>query len=113
MISDRFTQAAKGFSLLEVIAALTLTAIIAAIGIRQLSVPGDTVHQRTCDATRQTLQGYADRYRDDTGQLPGRDLREIRTANYAGTTLPTCPVTGRAYRLRRGVVGCPTHEATR
>ena len=102
-----------GFSLLEVIFALTLTAIVAALGIRHLNVPGDTAQQRTCDATRQTLQGYAERFRDDTGQVPGRNLREIQTANYAGTTLPTCPITGQAYRIRRGVVGCPTHEATR
>ena len=103
----------KGISLLEVIAALTLTAIIAAVGIRHLSTPGTTAHQRTCDMTRQTLQGYAERYRDDTGQFPRRNLAEIESTNYAGAVLPTCPVTGQAYQIRRGVVGCPTHEATR
>lgn len=110
---DRLVRRKTGFSLLEVIAALTLTAIVAAFGIRHMRVPGETANQRSCDMTRQTLQGYADRYRDEVGRLPGRNLREIQTANYAGTTLPTCPVTGRAYQIRRGIVGCPTHEASR
>ena len=113
MISNRITRRANGFSLLEVVAALTLTAIVAAFGIRHMREPDIAANQRTCDMTRQTLQGYAERYRDDVGQLPRMDLREIRTANYAGTTLPTCPVTGQAYQIRNGVVGCPTHEATR
>ena len=113
MIAHSITRPRPGFSLLEVIAALVLTAIVALIGIRHLSVPGETANQRSCDMTRQTLQGYVDRYRDATGRSPSRDLREIRTTTYAGTSLPTCPVTGQPYRHQRGVVGCPTHEATR
>ena len=70
MIATPMARNENGFSLLEVIAALVLTAVVAVIGIRHLSVPGDTAHQRTCDTTRQTLQGYADRYRDATGQFP-------------------------------------------
>ncbi len=112
-MSTRGARTRFGFSLLEVIAALTLTALVAAIGIRHLRTPGETTHQRTCDVTRQTLQGYAERYRDAIGQLPGRDLREITTAEYAGITLPNCPTTGQPYRMRGGIVQCRTHETTR
>ena len=103
-----------GFSLLEVIAALILAATVAAISIQYLRPPSETGKQRSCDFARQILQNDAQRYSESTGQMPRSDLSELRTLEYSGTVLPTCPITGQAYRRdRNGVVGCPTHEATR
>ena len=103
-----------GLTLIEIIAALVIAAAVAAISIQYLRPAGETSKQRTCDVTRGLLQNDAQRYMETTGNLPSADLRELRTAEYSGAVLPTCPVTGESYsRNRTGIVGCPTHEATR
>jgi prepilin-type N-terminal cleavage/methylation domain-containing protein len=108
------TTKRTGMSLIEVLAALVIAATIAALGIHYLRPAGDTGKQRTCDMTREILQTDARRFTESTGRPPSRNLRQLRTNQYSGTVLPTCPVTGQSYRLdRSGIVTCPTHEATR
>ncbi len=103
-----------GMTLMELLAALIIAATVAAVSIQYLRPPSETGKQRSCDLTRAMLQNDAQRYFDTTGVMPRTDLRELATAEYAGVVVPTCPVTGEAYRLdRNGIVGCPTHEATR
>ncbi len=104
----------RGFTLLELIAAVIIAATLAVFSIRYLRPPSEAGKQRSCDLVREVLQNDVDRYNDRAGQLPSRDLRELETSQYSGQPLPTCPVTGQSYRLdRSGVVGCPSHEATR
>jgi prepilin-type N-terminal cleavage/methylation domain-containing protein len=113
-LNPYLTVSRHGMTLLEVMAALIIAATVAAISIQYLRPVDATSKQRTCDMTRELLQNDAQRYFEATGQLPRTDLRELRTAQYSGTVLPICPVTGQSYRRdRNGVVGCPTHEATR
>ncbi len=108
------TEKCTGMSLIEVLAALVIAATIAAIGIQYLRPAGDTGKQRTCDMTREILQTDARRFTESTGRAPSRNLRELRTDQYSGTVLPTCPVTEQSYLLdRSGIVTCPTHESTR
>jgi type II secretory pathway pseudopilin PulG len=101
-------------TLLEVMAALIIAATVAAISIGYLRPPSETGKQRSCDVTRQMLQNDAQRYLESSGRMPQTDLRELRDPRYSGSVLPVCPITGEAYRRdRAGIVGCPTHEATR
>ena len=103
-----------GMSLIEVLAALVIAATVAALGVQYLRPAGETGKQRTCDMTREILQTDARRFTESTGRVPSSDLRELRTPQYSGTVLPTCPVTGQSYLLdRSGIVTCPTHESTR
>ena len=103
-----------GLTLIEITAALLIAAAVATLGIQYLRVTDRTSKQRSCDMTRQLLQNDLQRYLDNTGRLPRADLRELRSDEYAGQSLPSCPVTGQSYRCdRSGTVGCPTHEATR
>jgi competence protein ComGC len=95
-------------------AAVIIASTVVAISIQYLRPAATTSKQRSCDLTRELLQNDIQRYVEITGRLPSVNLKELRTAEYSGTVLPTCPVTGQAYRRdRTGTVGCPTHEATR
>ncbi len=108
------TKTRAGFTLLEITTGLIIAAAVAAISIQYLRPAAETSEQRACDMTRQLLQNEANRYMDSLGRLPSADLRELGTTQYAGTVLPTCPMTGDAYtRGRTGIVGCPAHEPTR
>lgn len=104
----------RGFTLLELIAAVIISATLAAVSIHYLREPSITGKQRSCDTARELMQGYADRYFEENDRRPSGNLRELATDEYAGITVPVCPVTGDAYAIdRNGVVGCPTHESTR
>ena len=95
-------------------AALIIAASVAAVSLQHLRPAHESSTQRTCDLTRELLQLDAQRYMDTEARLPSTDLRELQTPEYSGSALPTCPVTGESYRRSRtGIVGCPTHEATR
>ncbi|QDT07671.1 hypothetical protein K227x_60990 [Rubripirellula lacrimiformis] len=100
----------RGFSLIEILAALMIAATVATIAVTQFRTPGDTAHSRSCELGRQILQNEVQRHVDTTGSLPATDMRQLTTAEYWGTTLPACPVTGNAYTLdRSGNVTCATH----
>ena len=104
----------RGFTLLELIAAVIIAATLAGIGLQYLRPPSETGKQRSCDLTRQLLQNDADRYTETVGRPPSQSLSELETNQYSGPVLPVCPVTGESYRLgNSGTVECPTHEATR
>ncbi len=104
----------NAFSLLEITAALVISATVAVAGIQYLRPAGDTGKQRSCDLTREMAQNDAQRYFEYTGSMPGTDLNELVSPEYSGAVLPTCPVTGQAYRFDKdNNVVCPTHEATR
>lgn len=103
-----------GLTLIEVMAALIIAATVAAIGVHYLKPAGTTSKQRTCDLTRELLQNDHDRYIESTGRRVSRDLRQLRSPEFSGNPLPTCPLTDRSYRRNgRGVVFCPVHERSR
>ncbi len=104
----------RGFTLLELIAAVIIASMLMVLSIRFMRPPAEAGSQRSCDLTRQLLQNDADRFLETVGRSPSRDLRELRSDDYSGVVLPTCPVTGEPYSIdNSGVVVCPTHEATR
>ncbi|MDG2220912.1 MAG: hypothetical protein P8L85_06010 [Rubripirellula sp.] len=114
MICLRRDARHQGFSLLEIIAAVTIAVTLTVISISYFKPAKNISSQRSCDLTRQVLQNDADRYYELTGQLASTDLHQLKTKVFSGTTLPKCPDSDKAYtRNASGVVSCPTHEATR
>lgn len=104
----------RGFTLIEIIAALVIASLVSVIGIQYLRPSGDSSKQHSCDLTRELLQNDVQRYFDGNGVMPAANLNELASPEYSGIVLPTCPTTDRAYRLdRNGTVICPTHESTR
>ncbi len=78
----------NAFSLLEITAALVISATVAVAGIQYLRPAGDTGKQRSCDLTRELLQNDAQRYFEYTGSMPGADLKELVSPEYSGAVLP-------------------------
>ncbi len=107
------TARRRAFTLLEIMLAVIITGVVAALGISHLRKPGVDSHQHACDVDREMLQGLAERYAEDEDASPSKDLRELAAADYFDGKLPTCPSTHQAYEWRNGIVSCPTHEATR
>ncbi|TWU40664.1 competence type IV pilus major pilin ComGC [Novipirellula artificiosorum] len=98
-----------GFTLLEVMMVMVISAMVAVIGIRHLNSPGSEAQRRSCLMTREMLQHHVEAYQDDTGTPVTTTLREIANDRYAGTTLPQCPVSGATYTIRGGQVQCSAH----
>lgn len=103
-----------GFSLLEIIAAVTIAVTLSVISIGYLNPAQNLSSQRSCDLTREVLQNDADRYYEMMGEMASTDLHQLETKVFSGTKLPKCPASDKAYtRDANGVVFCPAHEATR
>ncbi|TWU56826.1 hypothetical protein Poly51_27430 [Rubripirellula tenax] len=101
----------RAFSLVELLAAVMIAAIVATIAISQYRTPGDTAHSRSCELCRETVQTEVRRFTDTTSSSPSSDLRQLTSTEYWGGPLPTCPVTGNAFQLdRSGTVVCSTHK---
>ncbi len=99
----------NGFTLIEVIFAISLSAAVAVMTILSLRNPGQAAQSNACDLRREILQDQADRYTDLTGRSPSTDLRDLRTPEYAGASIPVCPNSEENYRYVRGEVQCPSH----
>lgn len=89
-----------GFSLLELLAVVTILGIIAAIIVPRVTISSDTAKQRVRDHHKATINSAVERYYVDTGSWPANDLTDIGTdPDYFPDGLPTNPVDGSAYTL--------------
>ena len=80
-----------GMSLLEVLAAVILSSMIAMTGLMFIQGHGRTTHDRSCQAHRARLQNDVELFVRETGKTPDKILESIRTVSYSGTVLPACP----------------------
>lgn len=94
------TSKARGFSLLELLAVVTILGIIAAIIVPRVAVSSDTAKQRVRDHQKATINSAVERYYVETGGWPANDLSDIGAdTDYFPDGIPTNPVTGGAYTL--------------
>ncbi len=90
----------RGFSLLELLAVVTILGIIAAIIVPRVAVSSATAKQKVRDHHMATINGAVERYYVDTNTWPANDLSDIGVnANYFPDGLPVNPVDGSAYTL--------------
>jgi prepilin-type N-terminal cleavage/methylation domain-containing protein len=88
------------FSLMELLAVVTILGIIAAMLVPRVQVSTDKTKHATCHHTRAEINITVERYYLHTGTWPANDLSDIGAdPNYFPDGLPTCPSTGAAYRL--------------
>ena len=103
----------NGMSLLEVVAAVVISSMLAIAGFSLMQDRSTVAHSRICEGHRTTLQSDADLFRQENGRWPGTNLSELETSVYAGPELPRCPQatqTGQSnYRIRNGKVICEFH----
>lgn len=90
----------SGFSLLELLAVVTILGIIAAIIIPRVTISSDTAKQRVRDHHKATINAAVERFYIDNSTWPAADLSDIGAdTDYFPEGIPTNPVDGSAYSL--------------
>jgi general secretion pathway protein G len=90
----------RGFSLLELLAVVTILGIIAAIIVPRVTVSSATAKTKVRDHHKATINAAVERYYIDNGAWPANDLSDIgANVNYFPDGLPTNPIDGTAYSL--------------
>jgi general secretion pathway protein G len=90
----------RAFSLMELIAVVVILGILAALVLPRVSSSSDAAKEKTCLHNRTEINITVERYYMHTGEWPANDLSDIATElEYFPAGLPTCPVSGDAYRL--------------
>lgn len=90
----------RGFSLLELLAVVTILGIIAAIIVPRVTVSSSTAKTKVRDHHKATINAAVERYYIDTNAWPATDLSDIgANVNYFPSGIPTNPVDGTAYSL--------------
>src|SRR5688572_16156911 len=107
-ISDRFrsltmmTKNCKrtGFSLMELLAVVTILGIIAAIIVPRVTVSSDTAKQKVNNHNKATINAAVERWYVEKGSWPANNLSDIGAdTNYFPDGIPTNPINGTAYSL--------------
>jgi general secretion pathway protein G len=93
-------QARPAFSLMELIAVVAILGVIAALIIPRLITGTDVAKDKACFHNRAEINITVERFYMHNDAWPANDLSDIGAdANYFPDGLPTCPVSGQAYRL--------------
>lgn len=102
-----------GMSLLEVVAAVVISSMLAVAGFSLMRDRSTVAHSRICEGHRTALQSDVHLFKEENGRWPSTSLTDIETSDYAGPQLPRCPQATSAgksnYRLRSGKVICQFH----
>ncbi len=99
-IMNRFNQNREGFSLLELLAVVTILGLLAALILPRVSQNSLNAKYKTCFHNRATINSAVDRYFVEKGVWPANDLSDIGAdTDYFPEGIPTCPATDSAYDL--------------
>jgi general secretion pathway protein G len=94
------TTRRSAFSLLELLAVVTILGVIAAIIIPRVTVSSSTAKLRVRDHHKGTINAAVERYYVDNNAWPANDLSDIgANTNYFPSGIPTNPVDGSPYTL--------------
>jgi prepilin-type N-terminal cleavage/methylation domain-containing protein len=94
------SKSRRGFSLLELLAVVTILGVIAAIIVPRVTVSTTTAKTKVRDHHKATINAAVERYYIDNNTWPANNLSDIgANANYFPDGIPTNPVDGSAYTL--------------
>ncbi len=95
-----------GFSLLELLAVVTILGLLAAIALVNFRPTSDTTKKRACYVTKGEVNLQVRLWYRDKSAWPANNLSDISAnTTFFPTGLPTCPVDGSAY-----TIDSTTHE---
>lgn len=90
----------RGFSLIELLAVVSILALLAALILPRVSVDNDLAKKKSCNHNRTEIAIAVEQYYLSNGSWPANDLSDIAAdTNYFPNGLPTCPMSGAAYRI--------------
>jgi general secretion pathway protein G len=99
-MKSRRIKMQRGFSLLELLAVVTILGIIAAIIVPRVTVSSDTAKQRVRDHHKATINSAVERWYINTSTWPADNLSDIAAdADYFPDGIPPNPVDNSAYTL--------------
>jgi general secretion pathway protein G len=99
-MSLKSTHRKQGFSLLELLAVVTILGIIAAIIVPRVTVSSSTAKNKVRDHHKATINAAVERYYVDNNAWPANDLSDISAnVTYFPDGIPTNPVDNSAYTL--------------
>jgi competence protein ComGC len=84
---------------MEIVLALVVLTVVAAVTMAYVRQPGETVKREACNLRVQQLETLVLQYAADYGQRPSSNLSQLAAPRYLGENIPVCPVDGRAYTL--------------
>ncbi len=97
-----------GLSLLELLAAITILAILVAIIVPRFGDHAQTAKKRACSVNKGNIEVQSQLWFRTKGSWPATGLSDISTnTTYFPEGLPICPVDGSAYQL-----DAATHRVT-
>lgn len=88
----------NGFSLLELLAVVTIMGVIAAVTIARIASSTDTAKQKCSLQYRADLNAALERHYFETSSFP-MDLDTLYTAGYYSEPIPLDPVTNLPFEL--------------
>jgi general secretion pathway protein G len=90
----------RAFSLMELLAVVTILGIIAAIIVPRVSVSSSTAKNKVRDHHKATINAAVERFFVDTNTWPATDLSDIAgNTNYFPDGVPTNPIDNTPYTL--------------
>jgi prepilin-type N-terminal cleavage/methylation domain-containing protein len=88
------------FSLMELLAVVTVLGLIAALVLPRVISGTDVAKEKSCFHNRAEINIAVERYKLHTDNWPADNLSDIAAdPDYFPEGLPTCPVSGAAYRI--------------
>ena len=89
-----------GFSLLELLAVVTILGVIAAIVVPRITTSSDVAKQKANEHNKATINSAVERWYINNNAWPANDLSDIGAdTDYFPDGLPTNPVDNSAYTL--------------
>ncbi len=88
----------NAFSLLELLAVVTILGIIALVVVPRITTSSVTAKENACFQNKAEINSAVERYYFDNGSLPA-NIGAVNTTTYFPDGIPTCPVAGTAYAL--------------
>jgi prepilin-type N-terminal cleavage/methylation domain-containing protein len=90
----------RGFSLMELLAVVTILGVIAALVLPRVIGNSDNAKEKSCQHNRAEINIAVERYYIHMGVWAADDLSDIAAdLGYFPDGLPSCPVSGDAYQL--------------
>lgn len=98
--AERVSRKRRGFSLLELLAVVTILGIIAAVVVPRVTVSADTAKTNAHEQNIAEINRAVERWYFEKGKWPNKNLGDIgKDVNYFPDGIPKNPLTNANYKL--------------